>query len=249
MHAVFHTNLECQSCVSKVAALLDTAPGVEAWSVDLDDERRPLRVEVSSDAALADVPTLVAEAGFEARHESSIILPMVEPPTAEAKPLYLATYRPLLLVVAYVLGVTILIEATAGGFVPRRAMGTFMGCFFLGFSFFKLLDVQAFANSFAGYDLLAARSRAYALAYPWLEVALGLLFLTRSMPTAANAAALVLMLVGLVGVVRAVRSGRQIQCACLGTAFNLPMSSVTIVENSVMAAMAAWMLLTGIGGP
>ena len=59
----------------------------------------------------------------------------------------------------------------------------------------------------------------------------------------ANILTAVIMSVGLIGVIAAVRKKQTIQCACLGTAFNLPMSVVTIIENSVMLAMALAMLL------
>lgn len=113
----------------------------------------------------------------------------------------------------------------------------------LGFAFFKLLDIPKFADAFATYDIIARRSRAYALAYPWIEVSLGLLFVTRTLPMAANIVTAVIMSIGLIGVVSAVRKKQAIQCACLGTAFNLPMSVVTIVENSVMIVMAIAMLI------
>ena len=45
-----------------------------------------------------------------------------------------------------------------------------------------------------------------------------------------------------IGVVQAVTSKRQIQCACLGAVFKLPMSTVTIVEDLGMVAMALAML-------
>ena len=48
--------------------------------------------------------------------------------------------------------------------------------------------------------------------------------------------------VGTVGVVRTLLARRKIRCACLGTVFNLPMSSVTLVEDVLMAGMAAVML-------
>jgi hypothetical protein len=35
---------------------------------------------------------------------------------------------------------------------------------------------------------------------------------------------------------------QTIRCACLGSVFNLPMSTVTIVEDVGMVLMAAWML-------
>jgi hypothetical protein len=118
-----------------------------------------------------------------------------------------------------------------------------MAGFFLVFSFFKLLNLQAFADAYATYDLVAAKSRAYALAYPFLELALGIAYLVRFQPFATNLATLVLMTIGTVGVARSLLSGDRIQCACLGTVFNLPMSSVTLIEDLSMALMAAAMLV------
>jgi hypothetical protein len=35
---------------------------------------------------------------------------------------------------------------------------------------------------------------------------------------------------------------KSIRCACLGTALKLPMTEATLIENSIMIAMAALML-------
>ena len=48
-----------------------------------------------------------------------------------------------------------------------------------------------------------------------------------------------------VGVVRTPLARRQIRCACLGSVFNLPMSSVALAEDALMAAMPAVLLATG----
>jgi hypothetical protein len=48
--------------------------------------------------------------------------------------------------------------------------------------------------------------------------------------------------VSAVGVLKALLDRRAIRCACLGTALNLPMTKVTLVEDLGMAAMAAGML-------
>ncbi len=50
------------------------------------------------------------------------------------------------------------------------------------------------------------------------------------------------MSIGSVGVLRSLMQKRKIQCACLGTVFELPMTTVTLVENVGMAVMAAMML-------
>jgi hypothetical protein len=50
------------------------------------------------------------------------------------------------------------------------------------------------------------------------------------------------MLVSVVGVTQALLQKRRIQCACLGTVFNLPMTKVTFMEDALMAGMALVML-------
>jgi len=44
-------------------------------------------------------------------------------------------------------------------------------------------------------------------------------------------------------VILALTRGEKLKCACMGTAFNLPMTTVTVVEDLGMAAMAAAMWL------
>ena len=43
----------------------------------------------------------------------------------------------------------------------------------------KVIDLNGFADGYSTYDLLAKRSRPYALAYPFIELALGILELGR----------------------------------------------------------------------
>ena len=136
----------------------------------------------------------------------------------------------------------ILTAAQEAGWVWENFMRFFMGFFFLGFAFFKLLDVSKFADAFATYDIVAKRSRLYALLYPFLEFSLGMAFIMGWLPALVNTVTLVVMGVGLIGVIKAVRKRQVIQCACLGTVFNLPMSAVTIIENSTMILMALFML-------
>jgi hypothetical protein len=46
-------------------------------------------------------------------------------------------------------------------------------------------------------------------------------------------------------VIQSLLNKRKIRCACLGTVFNLPMSTVTLVEDGLMVAMAAFAILAG----
>ncbi len=157
---------------------------------------------------------------------------------AAKKPLWWKTYYPLLLIVGL-----IALVSFKGAVTPHDWMMHFMAGFFIVFSFFKLLDLRGFADAFAGYDLLAKRCKSYGLIYPFLELALGLAFLFGYELRAALGASIILLGFGTIGVIQAVSSGQQIRCACLGTVLNLPMSKITLIENSVMIAMSAWMLM------
>jgi len=54
----------------------------------------------------------------------------------------------------------------------------------------------------------------------------------------------VVMGISLVGVLQSLLNKRKIRCACLGDVFNLPMSTITVIEDSLMLLMAGFMLIT-----
>ena len=117
-----------------------------------------------------------------------------------------------------------------------------MAGFFLVFSFFKLLDVAAFANAYQSYDIIASKFKIYGYVYPFIELLLGFAYLFFYDYTITNSITAIIMFVSIIGVIRSVLSKSEIQCACLGTVFNLPMSYVTIIEDAIMLIMALFML-------
>ncbi len=243
MTVTVSTSMTCGGCLAKVSPLLDKDPGIASWDSDLNDPRKIIRAELSSKGSPDRIVELMNESGFRAEVVSESEPPQPDEVDDGKATFSLKTYKPLFLVVLYVLGGAFLLESNQDQWNWMRFMSNFMGLSFLGFAFFKLLNIGKFADAFATYDVIARRSRTYAISYPWIEVALGLLFVTGSLLTVANILTAAIMSIGLVGVIMAVRKKQAIQCACLGTAFNLPMSSVTIIENSVMIAMAIGMLV------
>jgi len=111
---------------------------------------------------------------------------------------------------------------------------SFYGCVFLVFSFFKLLNLKAFAESYASYDIIAKRWLGWGYLYAFIELSLGLAFLVDIEPFLTNIITFLVMGISIVGVVQSVLNKRKIQCACLGAVFNLPMSTVTIIEDGLM---------------
>lgn len=235
----YRTNLNCGSCVAAVKPHLDGDPAIRRWSVDTADPDKVLTVE-GEDVAVDAVKRHVSDAGFKVLGRLDQAAP--DAPAAEGGS-FLETYRPLLLVFSYLVGFVALVEVTAGRFDWMRAMANFMGGFFVAFSFFKLLNLRGFVDAYQTYDVLARPVRAYGYAYPFIELALGVAYLVRFSPVVTNLVTLAVMLVSIVGVTRALLQKRQIQCACLGTVFNLPMTKVTFVEDALMAGMAVVMLV------
>lgn len=245
----FSTNLRCSSCIASITPGMESIPGLTGWAVDLASSDKLLTVHgnVSPEAVRA----ALAKSGYKAQEipqpKETVITPA--PETVQATSSHegevRSTYFPLVLLVAFLVGVVGFAEIRSGSFEWSRAMTNFMGGFFLAFSFFKLLDIRGFADAYAGYDIVARRFRFYGFVYPFIELALGAAYLTGFESVLTNLATLIVMSVSSIGVLQSVLNKRAIRCACLGTVFNLPMSTVTLVEDGTMVAMAAAALAFG----
>ncbi len=118
----------------------------------------------------------------------------------------------------------------------------FMGLFFIVFSFFKMLDLNGFPESFRMYDPLAKQLPIYGWIYPFIETALGIMFLMRFEIQIALIITLIVLSITTVGVTKTLLDKKSIRCACLGTALKLPMTEATFIENAIMIGMAILML-------
>lgn len=116
----------------------------------------------------------------------------------------------------------------------------FMGTFFVVFAGFKLVDLPGFVMSYIGYDLIAARSMLYGKLYPFIELGLGIAYFLNQ--DWADYVTLPLMVIGAIGVAKQLMRGSKIKCACLGTYVKLPLTTVSLFEDLLMGAMAAYMI-------
>lgn len=182
-------------------------------------------------------------------HKTENALPAASIPERPVEQLFLqgswlSTYRPLLLLLCLILLASVLVQVPHGHIHDAETMRYFMAGFFLSFAFFKLLDIPAFADAYAGYDLLAVRWRGWGYIYPFVELGLGAAYLADWQPIFTNWVTLVVMGFSAIGVIQAVMNKRKIRCACLGAVFQLPMSTVTIIEDVGMVLMAGGILWT-----
>lgn len=111
----------------------------------------------------------------------------------------------------------------------------FVGCTFLVFGGFKLISYESFLEIFPQYDLIAHRFRLYALAYPFIEVILGICFILDMISGFRNLLALAIVATGLFGVCNALmHRGPTKDHTWLGRVFKLPLSTAILFENLIV---------------
>jgi len=159
------------------------------------------------------------------------------------------TYKP----VAALFAVTALMALA----VSHSAYGTPFtlraGEWFIGFSMavlalLKLQNIESFATMFLNYDLLAKRWVRYSYIYPFAEGLAGVLMIAGVLTWLSVPVALFIGTVGAVSVFKAVYiDKRELKCACVGGASNVPLGFLSLTENLMMIAMAVWMGLAALG--
>jgi len=223
------------SCVAKVQASLVNVPKVTTVEVDKATDTATIEM-------IEHIPLAVLQVNLKKSDPKYSIAPIGHSEASEQATSWFEAYRPIILVFFYILLVTLLIQYLGGGFELKVWMRHFMAGFFLVFSFFKLLDLKGFAESFKSYDILAKKWSGWPYIYAFMELALGIAYLINCCPLATNLIAFSIMTISIIGVLQSVLNKRKIQCACLGAVFDLPMSTVTIIEDAVMILMSGYMI-------
>ncbi len=155
----------------------------------------------------------------------------------------LSTYAPLFLLFAYISVLSLLAVFLSGNFSIMSLMQYFMAWFFLAFSYFKLINLSEFSMSYAMYDVVAMKWKNWGYIYAFIELWLWILFFVWFIPLLTNILTFVVMSVSIIWVIQSVVQKKKIKCACLWAVFNLPMSTITIIEDALMIAMSGLMVL------
>jgi copper chaperone CopZ len=239
IHTYQISGMTCSGCQAKVQSLLSQIKGVKNVDISLAEGTADITME-------QHIPTNVLQKALEAYPKYQL----TEAPIVQAASImddtdnrtWLQTYRPILLIFAYILGIT-LIAGHQSGYSLMIMMRVFMSGFFLTFSFFKMLNLQGFADSYSMYDIIARRVKAWGYIYAFVELGLGLAYALNFFPQITNAVTFLVMTVSLVGVLQSVLNKQKVRCACLGAVFNSPMSTVTIIEDGLMIVMSLLMFI------
>lgn len=233
-HTYKVTGMTCGGCEAKVKSSLLMLPNVN--EVEVSKETQSATISMDKHISLSTLQN--------ALDKKYSIRAIEHNETAEQAQSWFATYKPILIIFGYITTIAIIAASAQGSFDWMHAMNVFMAGFFLTFSFFKMLDLKGFADSYSMYDIVAKKIKAWGFIYAFVELGLGFAYATNFEPLVTNIVTFVVMTIGIIGVLQSVLNKRKIQCACLGAVFNLPMSTVTIIEDALMIVMSAVMLLT-----
>ncbi|HMI07747.1 MAG TPA: MauE/DoxX family redox-associated membrane protein [Flavobacterium sp.] len=234
IHTYTVTGMTCNGCRIGVEDKLGRIPGVVKVTVSL--EKSEAEIVMKTHISTAAFQNALGEKYKIYEKNDSLQMPIEAEEKSEWRQLY-----PLFLIIGYITVAAVLLNRnpwSAEGF-----MLDFMGLFYIVFSFFKMLDLKGFPDSFRMYDPLAKKVPVYATVYPFIETILGLLFLLRFQIEIALISTIVILGITTIGVTKVLLDKKSIQCACLGTALKLPMTKATFIENSIMIVMAVLMLL------
>jgi len=227
--------MTCDNCKGKIIQALEYI--TEITKVEIDRENETAEISMSEYVQTPVMQTAVSSLG-----KYIISMDMGVSIEEAKKKNHIKDLIPLFVIVGAILIFSIITSLITGnGF--SFGMRMFMGGFFAVFGILKVLKLKDFAVAYKEYDILAKHSSLYAHSYPFIELALGILYFINITPLITNIITIIVMGIGAIGVYRKLLKKEEIPCACLGTVFKVPMTWVTLVEDILMVVMAIIMIV------
>ncbi len=239
-HTYIIQGMTCGGCKASVDKYLREVDGVTEVSINLEKAEAKVTMDTH-------IPTSILREGLPEKYtitekgSKNISESKHDANTSVKEKSKIQQLKPLLLILFYITVASNLLHYKNWNI--SEVMLDFMGLFYIVFSFFKMLDLKGFPVSFSMYDPLAKRLPIYGWIYPFIETALGILFLMRFEIQIALISTLVILSITTIGVTKTLLDKKSIRCACLGTALKLPMTEATFIENTIMIVMAITMLI------
>ena len=237
IHTYSVSGMTCNGCKSSVEKSIGAIEAAKNVIVNLD--REEATVEMDNSISLEKLQESLSEK-FTISEKKATQKEIPDVAFEEEKKSEVQQLFPLFLIFGFITTAAVLMHSNPWN--TSEFMLTFMGLFYVVFSFFKLLDVKGFAMSFKMYDPLAKTIPKYGFVYPFIELTLGIFFLMRFQIVAALIVTLFILGITTIGVTKSLLSKQTIKCACLGSVLNLPMTKATFIENSIMIIMAIFMI-------
>tara|TARA_B100001245_G_scaffold231716_1_gene212909 strand:+ start:149 stop:862 length:714 start_codon:yes stop_codon:yes gene_type:complete len=232
--------MTCQGCVNTVIKNLKKVQDIS--DVDVDFEQEKVKISISRDINILELQKFLSDKYTlnEIIHKNESSLENDSANHSTNQNTKIKQLIPLGIIFLYITIGSNLIHLN--DWTLEAFMLDFMGLFFIVFSFFKMLDLKGFPGSFRMYDPVAKRVPLYGWIYPFIETALGLMFLIRFEVEIALIFTIIILGITTFGVTKTLLNKKSIKCACLGTVLNLPMTEATFIENFIMITMSVYML-------
>ena len=228
MKSIFKiTGMTCNGCKSSIEDKLSSLDGVDGVQVYLNKGEGVIQSKkpISFSLIANSLPPKYNITSIGSSQDNERI-----------KASKLKQLKPLFIILAYISITSLLLNFKNWNLT--NVMLDFMGLFYIIFSFFKILDIKGFSISFRMYDPLAKKVPLYGIIYPFIEILLGIMFLTRIEVELAIILTIIVLGITTIGVTQALLNKKLISCACLGTTLKLPMTEATFIENALMIIMA-----------
>tara|TARA_B100001179_G_scaffold223431_1_gene200919 strand:- start:115 stop:828 length:714 start_codon:yes stop_codon:yes gene_type:complete len=232
--------MTCQGCVNTVIKNLKKVQDIS--NVDVDFEQEKVKISISRDINILELQKFLSDKYTlnEIIHKNESSLENDSANHSTNQNTKIKQLIPLGIIFLYITIGSNLMHLN--DWTLEAFMLDFMGLFFIVFSFFKMLDLKGFPGSFRMYDPVAKRVPLYGWIYPFIETALGLMFLIRFEVEIALIFTIIILGITTFGVTKTLLNKKSIKCACLGTVLNLPMTEATFIENFIMITMSVYML-------
>ena len=227
------TGMTCMGCKTFVEKKLNDLNQITNVKVDLENQEA--RINMKKNIELEVLQKKITSKYTISKKVDTLIKEI------EVKKTKFQQLKPLLIIFLYIIITTIFLHYENWSW--DEAMLDFMGLFYIVFSFFKILDLKGFPESFRMYDPIAKVFPIYGWIYPFFETILGLMFLIRFEVKIALISTIMFLGITTVGVTKTLLERKKIQCACLGTTLKLPMTEATFIENAIMILMALFILI------
>ena len=146
-HTYQISGMTCGSCEAKVKSSLLMLPNVTEVEVSKDNQTATISMD-------KHIPLSTFQNALDKKYS---ITTMEHNEAAEQAKNWFATYKPILLIFGYITTIALIAATHQNTFYWMQAMNIFMAGFFLTFSFFKMLDLKGFADSYRMYDIVAKK--------------------------------------------------------------------------------------------
>ena len=226
------SGMTCDGCANSIKEALESNKLISSVNISLENEN----INISSDKSFTvnELNSLIENLGNYKIYEENIFSKIIE---------YFSSKKTLLLALSLVLISSLSLHIGEDNFELNEWMVSYMGIFFLLFSFLKLIDVKGFSGSFKKYDLISKIIPSFAITYPFIELFLALTFLSGYFLITSYIMTLLFMTSQFFGVFISLQKKEVIKCACMGSSINIDISTLTLIENLVMILMSSYMII------